>query len=178
VLDELRALDWASRTVRRKARQVEKATRFLDQRLGRSASDEEVCRHMGMRLGDYHRLLDDIRGSMLLSLDSTVTVDEDHELSGLADMIQDVDADDALDLMESHEARELLLRSINALFEQERLVLALYYYEEMTLKEIGETLNISESRVSQIHTKAVQRLRSRLRPLFSGEAPEYLDRAA
>lgn len=178
VLDELRALDWASRTIRRKARQLEKATRTLDQRLGRPASDEEVCGDMGMRLHDYHKLLDDIRGSMLLSLDSTVTVDENHELSGLADMIQDLDADDALELMESQEARDLLLRSINALSEQERLVLALYYYEEMTLKEIGETLNISESRVSQIHTKAVHRLRSRLRPLFSGEAPQYLDHAA
>jgi RNA polymerase sigma factor for flagellar operon FliA len=178
VLDELRSLDWASRTIRRKARQVEKATRILDQRLGRPASDEEVSRHMGMRLRDYHKLLDDIRGSMLLSLDSTVTVDEDHELSGLADMIHDADADDALQLMETQEAKQLLLRSINALSEQERLVLALYYYEEMTLKEIGETLTISESRVSQIHTKAVQRLRSRLRPLFKGEAPEYLDRVA
>jgi RNA polymerase sigma factor for flagellar operon FliA len=178
VLDELRALDWASRTIRRKARQLDKATRTLDQRLGRPASDEEVCGVMGMRLHDYHKLLDDIRGSMLLSLDSTVTVDENHELSGLADMIQDLDADDALELMESQEARDLLLRSINALSEQERLVLALYYYEEMTLKEIGETLNISESRVSQIHTKAVHRLRSRLRPLLSGEAPQYLDHAA
>lgn len=178
VLDELRALDWASRTIRRKARQVEKTTRALDQTLGRPASDEEICRHMGMRLADYHKLLDDIRGSMLLSLDSTVTVDEDHELSGLADMIQDVDAEDALELMETQEARDVLLRSINGLSEQERLVLALYYYEEMTLKEIGETLNISESRVSQIHTKAVQRLRSRLRPVFRGEVSEYLDRAA
>ena len=178
VLDELRSLDWASRTIRRKARAVDKACRFLDQKLGRPASDEEVSHHMGMPLQDYHKLIDDIRGSMLLSLDSTVSVDEEHELTGLADMIQNAAADNALEVMESDEARQLLLQSINALCEQERLVLALYYYEEMTLKEIGETLNISESRVSQIHTKAVQRLRARLRPLFHGEVPGFLERAA
>ena len=133
---------------------------------------------MGMKLKEFHRLLDDIRGSMLLSLDSTVIVDEEHELSGLADMIQDTAAEDALERIETEEARGLLLREINALTEQERLVLALYYYEEMTLKEIGETLSISESRVSQIHTKAVQRLRGRLRPLFEGEPPGTMDRAA
>jgi RNA polymerase sigma factor for flagellar operon FliA len=173
-----KSLDWASRTIRRKARQVEKVCRMLDQQLGRPASDEEVARAMGMRLAEYHKLLDDIRGSMLLSLDSTVTVDDEHELSGLSDMIQDAEAIDALEQIESTESRELLLRSVNSLSEQERLVLALYYYEEMTLKEIGETLNISESRVSQIHTKAVQRLRTRLRPIFQGESSGCIDRAA
>ncbi|MBU1701703.1 MAG: FliA/WhiG family RNA polymerase sigma factor [Candidatus Eisenbacteria bacterium] len=178
VLDELRSLDWASRTIRRKARQVEKTCRLLDQQLGRPACDEEVARAMSMRLTEYHKLLDDIRGSMLLSLDSTVTVDDEHELSGLSDMIQDAEAIDALEQIETTESRDLLLRSVNALSEQERLVLALYYYEEMTLKEIGETLNISESRVSQIHTKAVQRLRTRLRPLLQGESMGCVDRAA
>jgi RNA polymerase sigma factor for flagellar operon FliA len=178
VLDELRSMDWASRSIRRKAREVERACRHLDQKLGRPATDEEVAEHMGMRVAELHRLMDDIRGSMLLSLDSTLTVDEEHEISGLADMIEDSGAEDALERLENQEARDLLLRGINSLSEQERLVLALYYYEEMTLKEIGETLNISESRVSQIHTKAVQRLRNRLRPLLEGEGPEGLEKAA
>ncbi|MBD3336067.1 MAG: FliA/WhiG family RNA polymerase sigma factor [Candidatus Eisenbacteria bacterium] len=178
VLDELRSLDWASRTIRRKARQVERVCRYLDQQLGRPASDEEVAVQMKMRLEDFHKLLDEIRGSMLLSLDSTVAVDDEHEFNGLCDMIQDADAIDALEEIENGESRELLLRGVNSLSEQERLVLALYYYEEMTLKEIGETLSISESRVSQIHTKAVQRLRTRLRPILQGEEMSRLDRAA
>lgn len=163
VLDELRSMDWVSRTTRRKARNLERVCSTLDQKLGRAATELEIAREMKLPLSDLLRLIEEVRGTVLLSLDQTVTVDEDHDLAGLADMIEDEEAPDALSLIEEEENKEHLLHSVNNLTEQERLVVALYYYEEMTLKEIGETLHISESRVSQIHTKAILRLRGRMR---------------
>ena len=168
VLDELRSLDWASRTMRRKARDLGRVCRQLDQKHGRAATDSEIAEEMQMTSNDFSRLVDEIRGTVLLSLDQSVALDDDHELSGLSDVVMDPDAPDALEGLEEVETKHLLLEAINRLSEQERLVVALYYYEEMTLKEIGETLMISESRVSQIHTKAMTRLRSRMRTLGVG----------
>jgi RNA polymerase sigma factor for flagellar operon FliA len=168
VLDELRSMDWVSRTTRRKARNLEKVSSALDQKLGRAATEPEIAKEMKISLPDLMRLIEEVRGTVILSLDQSVPVDEDHDLSGLADMIEDDDAPDALHLIEEEENKGLLLQAINNLSEQERLVVALYYYEEMTLKEIGETLHISESRVSQIHTKAITRLRTRMRKTLQG----------
>jgi RNA polymerase sigma factor for flagellar operon FliA len=162
VLDQLRALDWASRSVRRKAREVEASTRRLDQRLGRSATEEEVAKEAKMSLADYHRLMDQVRGAVLLSLDETRSP-EDGDSLGLAEVIEDPNAPDVLARLEEEETRLVLLDTLNRLPEQERIVVALYYYEHMTLREIGVTLGISESRVSQVHSRAVLRLRSRVR---------------
>jgi RNA polymerase sigma factor for flagellar operon FliA len=169
VLDELRSLDWVSRSVRKKAKEVEQTARRLDQQLGRAASDHEVAKELNLSPGEFNRLLEEVRGSMLLSLDQSFSVDDDHDISGLADMIEDEKANDVLDDIELEEARDLLLGSINRLSDQEKLVIALYYYEEMTLKEIGEALQISESRVSQIHTKAILRLKGKLRKTMKGQ---------
>lgn len=166
VLDELRSMDWVSRTTRRKARNLERVCSALDQKLGRAATEVEIAKEMNISLRELMRLIEEVRGTVILSLDQSVPVDEDHDLSGLADMIEDDDAPDALNLIEEEENKNILLSAINNLSEQERLVVALYYYEEMTLKEIGETLHISESRVSQIHTKAITRLRTRMRKVF------------
>jgi RNA polymerase sigma factor for flagellar operon FliA len=162
VLDQLRALDWASRSVRRKAREVEASTRRLDQRLGRAATDVEVAREAKMPLADYHRLMDQVRGAVLLSLDETRSP-EDGDSLGLAEVIEDPNAPDVLARLEEEETRIVLLDTLNRLPEQERVVVALYYYEHMTLREIGATLGISESRVSQVHSRAVIRLKSRVR---------------
>ena len=162
VLDQLRALDWASRSIRRKAREVDASMRRLDQRLGRAASEEEIAKEAKMPLGDYHRLMDQVRGAVLLSLDE-VRTPEDGDSIGLADMIEDPSTPDVLARIEEEETRALLLETLNALPEQERVVVALYYYEHMTLREIGLTLGISESRVSQVHSRAVVRLKSRVR---------------
>jgi RNA polymerase sigma factor for flagellar operon FliA len=163
VLDELRSLDWVSRSVRKKAKEVEQVSRRLDQRLGRAASDQEIADELQLSTGEFNRLLEEVRGSMLLSLDQSFSIDDDHDISGLADMIEDERASDVLNELELEEARDLLLDGINRLSDQEKLVIALYYYEEMTLKEIGEALQISESRVSQIHTKAIGRLTTKMR---------------
>ncbi len=161
VLDQLRALDWASRSVRRKAREVEASTRRLDQRLGRAATEEEIAKEAKMSLGEYHRLMDQVRGAVLLSLDE-VRAPEDGDSLGLADLIEDPTTPDMLARIEEEETRLVLLETLNRLPEQERLVVALYYYEHLTLKEIGRALGISESRVSQVHTRAMMRLRLRL----------------
>lgn len=168
VLDELRSMDWVSRTTRRKARNLEKIMNQLDQKYGRAASEVEIAKAMQISLHELLRLIEEVRGTVVLSLDQAVTVDDDHDLAGLADVIEDEITPDALSLIEDDENKHLLLGSINNLTEQERLVVALYYYEEMTLKEIGETLHISESRVSQIHTKAILRMRSRMRKIWNG----------
>lgn len=162
VLDELRSMDWASRSVRRKARQLDTVCRELDQRLGRQATDEEVAAEMSVSASQFGRILDDVRGVVLLSLNQPAGDGEDSAGGGLAEMIEDTRATSALDDLEKQELKDVLVDVLSGLNEQEKLVLALYYYEEMTLKDIGETLDISESRASQIHTKAVQRVRRRL----------------
>ena len=166
ILDELRSLDWASRSIRRKARNVEEVARELGQRLGRAATEEEVADALNLSPVELSRLLDEVHGTALLSLSKSVSSDEDQDFIQLEDIVDDPSHKDALEVIESDEAREVLLETIDGLPEQQRLVVALYYYEEMTLKEIGEALHISESRVSQIHTRAVKTLKGRLGRLF------------
>jgi RNA polymerase sigma factor FliA len=166
ILDELRSLDWASRSIRRKARNVEEVARELGQKLGRAATEEEVADALNLSPVELSRLLDEVHGTALLSLSKSVSSDEDQDFIQLEDIVDDPSHKDALEVIESDEAREVLLETIDGLPEQQRLVVALYYYEEMTLKEIGEALHISESRVSQIHTRAVKTLKGRLGRLF------------
>lgn len=161
VLDQLRALDWASRSMRRKARNLDGVTRKLDQKLGRAASEEEVARELKMSREDFYRLLDHVRGAVLVSLDESRTQDGEDQ-GTLADHLADPTAPDLEERLETEQERLLMMGVIDQLPEQERLVVALYYYEHMTLKEIGRTLGISESRVSQVHTRAMSRLRLRM----------------
>lgn len=161
VLDQLRALDWASRSMRRKARNLDGVTRKLDQKLGRAASEDEVARELKMSRDDFYRLLDHVRGAVLVSLDESRTNDGEDQ-GTLADHLADPNAEDHEAALEDRQQRQVMLNTIDHLPEQERLVVALYYYEHLTLKEIGRTLGISESRVSQVHTRAMTRLRLRL----------------
>src|SRR6185295_11578412 len=161
VLDQLRALDWASRSMRRKARNLDGITRKLDQKLGRAASEEEVARELKMSRDDFYRLLDHVRGAVLVSLDEARTNDGEDQ-GTLADHLADPNSIDLESRLEDDQTKRMLLRTIDLLPEQERLVVALYYYEHLTLKEIGRTLGISESRVSQVHTRAMARLRLRI----------------
>ena len=161
VLDQLRALDWASRSMRRKARTLDGVTQRLDQKLGRAATDHELARAMKMTRTDFYRLLDQVRSAVLVSLDESRS-GEDQEPGTLADHLADPSAVNLEERLEEEENKLMLLRTLNQLPEQERLVVALYYYEHLTLKEIGRALGISESRVSQVHTRAMSRLRLRL----------------
>src|SRR5512139_3586749 len=166
ILDELRALDWASRSIRRRARNVEEVSRELGQKLGRAATEEEVADALNLSPVELSRLMDEVHGTALLSLSKSVSTDEDQDFVQLEDIVDDPTNKDVLEALETEEAREVLIQTIDGLPEQQRLVVALYYYEEMTLKEIGEALHISESRVSQIHTRAVKTLKSRLHRAF------------
>jgi RNA polymerase sigma factor FliA len=168
VLDQLRALDWVSRSMRRKARALDGVTRALDQKLGRAASEDELARELKMTRGDFYRLLDHVRGAVLVSLDEARSSD-DQESATLGDHLADPQAVDVDARLEEEQTRLVLLRTLDLLPEQERLVVALYYYEHLTLKEIGRTLGVSESRVSQVHTRAMSRLRLRLGKALTGE---------
>ena len=168
VLDQLRSLDWVSRSMRRKARTLDGVTRALDQKLGRAASEDELARELKMDRGEFYRLLDHVRGAVLVSLDEARS-SEDQESTTLGEHLPDPHAVDLDARLEEEQTRLVLLRTLDLLPEQERLVVALYYYEHLTLKEIGRTLGISESRVSQVHTRAMARLRLRLHKALAGE---------
>ena len=162
ILDELRLLDWAPRSLRSKARKFERAAHELEKSLGRMASKEEVANKLDMDPNDLRAFLRDLNSASLLSLDG-ISSEDDERGAGLYEIVRDPLAETPLDAIEREEMKHVLVEAINELPDQEKLVLALYYYEELTLKEIGQVLGITESRVSQIHTKAVATLRLRLR---------------
>lgn len=168
IIDGLRATDWVPRSVRQKARELEQVIGRLEARLGRAATDEEVCAELGLTPSEYHLLLAEVRGAALCSLDELWTADPDDESTlAVGSMVQDRTAEDPSESVEEQEMHRLLAQALRELPERERLVLTLYYYEELTLKEIGQVLGVTESRVSQIHTQAILRLRGRIRPLVS-----------
>ena len=163
ILDELRAIDWAPRSTRAKSREVERTISALQNRLGRSPAEEEIAENLDMSLEDLYKLMDDLSSTTLLSLDEFTYGSDDNKQVALVDTLQSQDKSDALTDLERQEMRNLLVESIGLLTDQERLVIALYYYEELTLKEIGQVMELSESRVSQIHTKSVLSLRAKMR---------------
>lgn len=163
ILDELRSLDWVPRSTRRKARQLEETYAELERELGRAASDEEVSRRLRLTKKAFYTLLAEVSSACLLSLDGFVSHTDGDDNARMGDNLADPHAVEPSSRIEGTEIRELLVRSIEHLPERERDVIALYYYEELTLREIGTLLHVSESRVCQIHTKAILRLRGRLR---------------
>ncbi|MGE5599483.1 MAG: RNA polymerase sigma factor WhiG [Bacteroidota bacterium] len=163
ILDGLRTNDWVPRSVRQKARELERICAELENKLGRSATDMEISQAMNLTLEQFHSLLNEVSCTTLTSLDEIWMIHSDEEESvRVMDLVRDADSYDPIRLVEVEEVKRQLAEAIAKLPERERLVVALYYYEGLTLKEIGEILDISESRVSQIHTKAVFRLRGRL----------------
>ena len=166
ILDELRGMDWVPRSTRARSREIERAISRLEGELGRSPSETELAAGLGVELKDYYAMIDDVSSTSLLSLDDMTHGDDDDKQVPLVDTLKSPDPNTALTRLEAEEMRHLLADSLGQLTEQERLVVALYYYEELTLKEIGLVLELSESRVSQLHTKAVLSLRVKLRKRF------------
>jgi RNA polymerase sigma factor FliA len=159
ILDSLRTLDWSPRELRRKGRTVEEAMRTLTQRFGRAPMEHEVASEMGLELHEYQLLLGNLKGLEIGSLHMERSEDSgDEELSYVPGPVED----DPLFRCLKGEMKQRLVDAIDGLPEKERLVLTLYYYEELTMKEIGATLGVVESRVSQIHSSAVLRLRAAL----------------
>jgi RNA polymerase sigma factor for flagellar operon FliA len=156
ILDSLRALDWGPRDLRRKGRAVEEAIRSLSTRLGKPPSESEVAKEMGLDLNTYQQLLGELSGLELSSLNATPG--EDAGVEALA-LLPAGPEDDPFLQCQSSEMRSMLARAIEELPERERMVLTLYYYEELTMREVGATLGVVESRVSQLHSSAMARLR-------------------
>lgn len=163
ILDALRALDWVPRAVRQKARELERVFVELENNLGRVPEDDEVSKALGVSLKDYHGLLLKIRGTSILSLEEFLPNEKGHDVS-LLDTLRD-GGPDATHHLESTEVKGTLSQAVESLPPQERTVISLYYFEGLTLKDIKNVLEVSESRVSQIHAQAVIRLRSKLRTL-------------
>lgn len=163
ILDELRALDWVPRSVRRKARQIEGTTQELNRELGRPARPDEIARRLRLSPGALHKMMDDVASVTMVSLDEQMASGEGDASVRIADLIEDTAMDEPGHGVEIEETKDLLRRVIQDLPEKARLVVTLYYYEGMTLREIGDVLNVTESRISQIHSRAIQKLRGRLR---------------
>jgi RNA polymerase sigma factor for flagellar operon FliA len=171
ILDSLRQMDWSPRTLRRQARKIEETHRELAAELGRAPSEQEIAARMGLALDDFQRLLGELRGLDLASLQAQSEENGGEDPSvAVATRVEE----DPFTLTLRSELRTLLTHAIDELDEKERKVLALYYLEEMTMKEVGAILDIGESRVSQIHTAALIRLRARL--ATSGKSSKEADR--
>ena len=165
ILDSLRTLDWSPRELRRKGRAVEEAIRAVTQQFGRVPAEPEIAREMGLGLGEYQQLLGELKGLEIGTLHLERSEDSGEE--ELAYIPNHPDEDPLFRCLRG-EMRERLASAIDRLPERERLVVTLYYYEEMTMKEIGLALGVVESRVSQIHSSAVVHLRTGLQEFGAG----------
>lgn len=161
IIDGLRTMDWVPRSTRAKVRQLENQIYELANQLGRHPQDSEVAAALGLSSERYYELLTEIKGINLFSLDETVATEKAGDSLKILDLVVDHNALPDQQIVQAESVEELAA-AVEELTEREQLVLALYYHEELTLKEIGHVLEVSESRVSQIHTKAISGLRSRL----------------
>ncbi len=163
IIDELRSLDWVPRSVRAKAREIEKVNASLEHQLHRAPTDQEMAEALETTVEDFQASLTRISNSSVIALDELWTLsDASGDQVSLLDTLHDPDAPDPEALLDASELKDRLADAIAALPEREKLVVALYYYENLTLREIGEVLGVTESRVSQLHTKAILRLKARL----------------
>jgi RNA polymerase sigma factor for flagellar operon FliA len=163
IIDELRAIDWIPRSVRYKAREVEKAYAALEGQLHRTPTESEVAGQMGIKLEDLHAIFSQVSFVNVVALDELLNVGgEKGDKLSLVDTLEDTRAEDPVAAFESEETKYLLAKAINTLPEREKIVVTLYYYEGLTLAEIGQVLGVTESRVSQLHSRAALTLRRKL----------------
>jgi RNA polymerase sigma factor for flagellar operon FliA len=163
IIDELRAIDWIPRSVRSKAREVERAIGKLENDLHRPPTDGELAEALSVSVDDLQDMLNQINLVSVVALDELLSPGGDKgERMSLVDTLEDEDAPDPVMTFESEETRQILAKTVNILPERERLVITLYYYEGLTLAEIGSVLGVTESRVCQMHTKAVLELRNKM----------------
>lgn len=167
ILDELRALDWVPRSTRAKARSIDRATSSLENDHGRPPTQDELATRLEFSHSELMSALDDVHSATVLSLDEVIYRDEDNRQVPRIEAVEDKSDTSVLNQVLKDELRVFLKVAIGNLTEQEKLVIALYYFEELTLKEIGAVMKISESRVSQIHTKAVSKLRGMIHDRFT-----------
>jgi RNA polymerase sigma factor FliA len=159
MLDELRSCDWLPRGIRKNMRQIEKVIHALEQKLGRAPSEQEIAREMGVGLAQYQRMLQEGRGHQLVYYEDYSEGDDEHFLDRHATVAHEGPLEHLLE----EDMRERLSQGIDQLPEREKLMMGLYYEQDLNLREIGEVLGVSEPRVCQIHTQAIARLRAMLR---------------
>jgi RNA polymerase sigma factor for flagellar operon FliA len=166
ILDELRSMDWMPRSMRKKVREVEHAIAIVEQKLGRPARDSDIAGQMDLDLDTYYKLFDAAQDLEVLSLDECVESVQDNSTSEISHKALIRGDDSPVDHVMTLELKEVIASGIKALPRQDQIVISLYYYDGLTLKEIGEVLGLTESRISQIHSKAISRLRNRLKSYF------------
>ena len=164
IIDELRSLDWVPRSVRVKARDIERICATLESRLHRAPTDKEIADGLGMTINEFQQALVQISNTSIVALDEMWAISgSEGDSSALIDTLEDPKSKDPSRMLDLNEMKSCLADAIDALPRREKIVIALYYYENLTLREIGEVLGVTESRISQMHTKAILRLKGRLR---------------
>lgn len=161
ILDELRKMDWVSNSVRRDMHKIENAMRALEIRLGRDPEDAEVAEELGLNVESYHHLLSRVSGAGLMSLDQVMPDGNTLRITRLAS-----ESDSPQDALARKELKSIVAQALKQLPLKEQMVMSLYYFDELTLKEIAQVLNLTESRISQIHSKVIIKLRTKLRAYY------------
>jgi len=166
ILDELRSMDWYSRSMRKKIQEVEGAIRKVEARTGSEATDWEVAEELGLPLEEYHLMLSNIHSISLLSLDDFIKGEENDSINRRSFQEKIISGDDPSENISKIEMKRVLAQGVRTLTEKEQLVISLYYYDELTLKEIGEVMGLTESRICQIHTQTLIKLKVRLKRYY------------
>ena len=168
IFDELRELDWVPRSVRQKSREIEDTIVDLEAKLGRTASDSEIAKAMNITEEEYQAVVMKVSGTSVLSLNDVWYSGDDSEHVSIGDSIEAPSSLNPDVIVEREEIRRIIIQAINELPKNEKLVIVLYYHEDLSFKEIGQVLNVSESRISQLHSKANLRLRAKLTSVRKG----------
>jgi RNA polymerase sigma factor for flagellar operon FliA len=168
IFDELRQIDWVPRSVRQKTREIETTISGLEAQLGRTATDQEIAAALGMNEAEYLKTVQKISGTSILSLNDVWFSGDENDKVSIGDSIESPSSLNPDVMAEKDEIRRVIVEAINELPEKEKKILILYYYEDLTLKDIGRVLEVTESRVSQLHTKAILRLRAKLTNIRKG----------
>lgn len=168
IIDELRLIDWLPRSMRRKIRRLEEAYINLEARYNRPATDEEICEELNITKKEFDQMLLELSGATLISLDEIWYLGEDEHEVVSVDIIEGPEKQSPEVIIEREEIKKILASAISKLPEKEREVIILYYYEDLVLKEIGEVLGFTESRICQLHTQAIMRLRAAIKKSIQG----------
>jgi RNA polymerase sigma factor for flagellar operon FliA len=171
ILDELRAQDWVPRSVRDKAKLLDRTMIDLEVALGRTASDEEIAEKLNMSMDEFYDLLNQVRPVSVLSIDEAATFSNVDKKS-ILNLLEATKLNNPFTQLNLKSVKDIVTQSIEELPERQRLVLSLYYYEDLNLKEIGKVLRVTESRVSQLHAQAISRLRAKLAQVFADQEQE------
>lgn len=166
ILDELRNMDTYSRSMRKKIQDITRAVKTIEDEKGSYATDEDICRELGVALETYYDMLTDIHGASVLSLDEFIRTKQNDTYSATRFQSGIQGSENPADCFDREELKSVLAQTIKTLTQKEQIVVSLYYFDELTLKEIGEVLTLTESRICQIHTAILVKLKARLQDYF------------